>query len=297
MSKETAIAMAITPTEAPPVVEPVQDELVSSRIAQIAKKEARYQTEQEEYKKRLAEFQKEREEFTPFYKKYKEFEEMKAKDPVAAIRLMGFSDTDYLNFIAAQEDKSSPEEKAQKIAQAEIAKFKEEQESLSKAETEKRNAEAISQLQKNIGITIKTDAEKFELCNFYGESAEALIYNTIRDAFQEDVKENPDAEPMTTAEAAELVEQYYEEQAQKMVALKKLNKPKDGTQLEVKKEEVASQPQVQPAAPKPATPPVARTLTNRAAPTVAATVPAKKMESREEKRARLCAALSAGVAP
>jgi hypothetical protein len=308
MSREAAMAIAAsnTPatTEAPALennaalaavegekapAAPV-DDLVSTRIAQIAKKEAKYQAEVEAYKKQLAEFNQNKAKFDPFYERYKQFEEMKAKDPVAAIKLLGFSDTDYINFVAGQEDKSTPEERAEKIAEAKIAAFEKKQQEKEAAALNQRHQETISQFQKSIGNTIKADPEKFELCNFYGEAAEQLIYETVNEGFKQELETNPDAVPMSAAEAAELVEAYYEEHAAKMAALKKLNKQKTEIEAPVAaKKDEPLRAEVKPGMPK------KTTLTNNAAPTVAATV--KRPESRTEKRERLMAALRAGVRP
>lgn len=310
MSREAALALATTGTPAPSATGSTvenkgttstegaegstpKDELVSSRIAQIAKKEARYREEQEALKKEREELHKSKSEFDPFFAKYKEFEAMKAKDPVAAIKMLGFSDTDYLNFVAAQEDKSTPEEKAAKIADAKIEEFKAQQTKEKQAEESRRNEESINGFKKNIGITLKTDPDRFEMCNFYGESAEALIFQTVQEAYQQDLKTNPDAEPLTAEKAAELVEAYYEEHAESLTKLKKLNKVAEPV-VEEKAPERRVVTKVE--TPKVSdTPPPPKTLTNRVGASPAVTPP--KVESRAEKRERLMRALAAGVAP
>lgn len=303
MSKESALAVA---TGTAPVVdapkvevaagaEAPKDELVSSRIAQIARKEAKYREEQERFKGERESLLKSKTEFEPFYQKYKEFEAMKSKDPVAAIKLLGFSDTDYVNFVAAQEDKSTPEERAAKIAEEKIAEFKTEQETKAQAEESRRNEESINQFKKNIGITVKTDPDRFEMCAYYGEAAEALIFKTVQECYQNDLKTNPDAEPLTAEKAAEMVESYYEEFHQNANKLKKFQ-PKDTIKEEVvvKKDEPLKAEVVTPQKPLPP-PAVSRTLTNKVTPPVTST--AKKPESRGEKRERLMRALAEGRAP
>lgn len=313
MSREAALAIATGSPEAPKAVQangadssststtivetPISgtDDLVSSRIAKIAKKESEYREKQETHKKQLEEFHKQKSEFDPFYERYKKFEELKTKDPVEAIRLLGLTNTDFINFAVAEEDKSTPEERAQKAAQTEIEKFKKEQSEKESAASKQRNDETITQFKKNIGIAIKTDAEKFEFCNFYGESAEDFIFEIVNEAFQADVKsdpDNPDLQPMTATAAAELAENYYEEHYKSMSALKKAT-PKQI--LEEIREEQANPKKEEPlrAEVKPGMP--ARTLTNKANPTIAAT--AKKLETPSAKRERLIAALKAGVKP
>lgn len=302
MSKESALAVA---TAAPnPAIngamdaskvdgaEPVKDELVSSRIAQIARKEAKYREEQEALKKEREELHKSKSEFDPFYAKYKEFEAMRAKDPVAAIKMLGFSDTDYVNFVAAQEDKSTPEERAEKIAEAKIAEFRAEQTKEKQGEESRRNEESISGFKKNIGITIKTDPDRFEMCNFYGEAAETLIFQTVQEAYQEDLKTDPAAEPMTAEAATDLVEKYYEEHTEELKKLKKFNK-----QAEAEPEAIVERPAAKKVEQiKVEVSPGMKTLTNRVASTPAATS-LKKPETRAEKRERLMRALASGTKP
>lgn len=298
MSKEAALALAATITtpvltEVPKVegAEAPKDELVSSRIAQIARKEAKYREEQESLKREREELTKSKSEFDPFYAKYKEFEAMRAKDPVAAIKMLGFSDTDYVNFVAAQEDKSTPEERAAKIADAKIAEFKAEQAKEKQSEETKRNEESISGFKKNIGITVKTDSDRFEMCNFYGEAAQDLIFQTVQEAYQEDLKTDPAAEPMTAEAAADLVEAYYLEHAESLTKLKKMTKVPEPV-VEPKVERTTTKVETPKAE---ITPPPPKTLTNRMGATMSNTVP--KLESRAEKRERLMRALAAGVKP
>lgn len=299
MSRESAMAVATGTTtpdavvaagvESATAVESTKDELVSTRIAHIAKFEAKKREEQEALKRDREEFNKSKSEFDPFYAKYKEFEAMRAKDPVAAIKMLGFSDTDYVNFVAAQEDKSTPEEKAAKVADAKIAEFKAEQAKKEKEAEAKRDQEAQDEFRKDIGTTIKADPEQFELCNYYGEAAEALIFKTIQQGYEEDLKTNPEAKPMSLEDAAKLVEGYYEDFHVEANKLKKFNKTAEAP----KEEPVAKKEEPLKAEVKPGMPP--RTLTNRVAPTAAAASPAAKKESPAEKRARLERWLATGV--
>lgn len=303
MSKQSALAAAVTTapvtgvttmtaTPEPKLVEEVKesapDELVSSRIAQIAKKEARYQEEMNKFKQERESFMKEKTEFEPLAKQWKEFQELKSKDPVAAIKHLGLSDTDFINFVAAQEDTSTPEEKARKIVDAEIAKFRQEQEQEKQKTVQERHTDTITGFKKNIDVTVKTNNDKLEFCNFYGEAAQDLIFETVNTAFQEDLKENPDATPMTAMEAAELVEQYYEDQWKQMGGLKKA-KPETKVEEPVAKKEEPLKAEVSPGRP------IHKTLTNRVAPSTPAAAPERKMESREQKRQRLIDALRSGT--
>ena len=133
------------------------------------------------------------------------------------------------------------------------------------------------------------------MCNFYGEAAEALIFKTVQEAYQEDIKSNPEAEPMSAEKAAELVESYYEEHAESLKKLKKFNKEavEAVEEVPVKRPEAAKTEPLK-AEVSPGMPP--KTLTNRIAAT-SASPGVKKPETRAEKRERLMRALAAGVRP
>lgn len=270
---------------------PIKDDLVSSRIAQIARKEAKYREEQESLKKEREELLASKAKFDPFYEKYKQFEEMKAKDPVAAIKLLGFTETDYVNFVAASEDKSTPEERAERIAEAKIAEFKAEQAETAKSEEQRRNTEVVEGFKRNIGITLKTNAERFELCNFYGQEAIELIVEKVQERYAKDLETNPNADALSPEAAAELVEKDFDDALQELKKLKRFQPKEETTEEETvaKKESVKEEPlkaEVKPGMP-------ARTLTNKVAPK--ATPESPRRESPSDKRERLKRWLSTGV--
>jgi len=239
----------------------------SDRFAHLAKKEVALQKEREALKAEREQLASEKTKFAEAGKKYQGFEELKAKDPIAAMKLAGFTDTDIFNFYAkAQEEqklKDTPEAKATAAAQAEIEKFRKEQSDREAQQKAASDARIIQQFKGRISQTITADKDKFELCNFNGPSAESLIYETVETYFREH------NEVLSPTEAAEMVEKYYEDQAKAMSGLKKLGaKP--------------AEPAVEPSTPPP---PPSKTLTNRVAPTVASSIPVK--ETREQKRERL----------
>lgn len=299
MSKEAALALATgipapTLTEAPKLVEapansdqpgeispntPPPDDLVSSRIAKIAKKEVELRKQHEDFVKQKTEYEQKLAEFTPFYERYKEFEEKRKTDPIEAIKMLQFSDEDFINYVSTQEDKSTPEERATKAAQSEINKFKEEQ---AKKETEakqKQSKAVIDRFKTDISTTVKKDLEKFEYCNFHGSAANELIYNTV----QEYLDLHGEVLPIT--EVAELVENFYEEQDKAMSSLKKR---KSTAELVAKySEPVKEEPLRAQVNPQPS-----KTLTNRVSSTSAATT--TKRETPSEKRERLINKLKAG---
>lgn len=286
MSKESATAMLNASIPAPtegatlggnpglqPVPEaPKQEALESTRFAHLAKKEVELQKQRESFKKEQESLTQEREKMKAIHKKLQDFDEMKLKDPVAALKLAGFTETDLFNFIAAAEDNSTPEQKATKAAQAEINKFKEEQSKKEQEAQTKRNTEVLDSFRKDIQKQIASDKDKYEYCNYNGPLAEELIYETVAAVLEES------KEVISVQEAAEMVESYYEEQDKAMSNLKK-RKPKEP--------ETVIQPQDEPlraqVSPRPSTP--SKTLSSKTTASVASTVTRK--ETHAEKRQRL----------
>lgn len=220
----------INPVESPAVavvpVQPVKDtKLDSTRWAHLSKKEAALVKERESLKKERELFSKEKEESAKHRKAWEmvnEIADLQKTDAVAAMKRAGFSDTDMMNFLAQSQDTSTPEEKAVKLAKSEIEKFKSEQ-AVAQSAKEKQLADqkkidddrTIAKFKSNIGVHIKSTADKHEYCNFYGESAQELIYETISSILAES------NEMIGIEEATQLVEDFYEEQDKAMSSLKK----------------------------------------------------------------------------
>ena len=296
MSKESAMQMLTSTSPAPAAPAPAgspglqsapapaaegaapaanpQPALESTRFAQLAKKEAELQKQREAFKAEQTQFMTERQKIVEIQKQLNGFNELKMKDPVAALKQMGFSETDLFNFIAAQEDKSTPEEKAAKAAQNEIQKFKDEQAKAAQEAQEAKNKQVLGQFRKNIAETITNDPEKYEYCNHYGPIAEELIYETVTAVLESD------KELISVAEAAAMVEQYYEEEDKAMSSLKK-RQPKAPATEAAPAPEAALKPQVSPR------PSAGRTLSSKATASVASTVTAPRNETPDQKKARL----------
>ncbi len=269
----TGAAPTVTPVVLP-VVEPPPANLDSDRFAHLAKKEAAIQKEREALKAEREANAAEKARYEEVGAKYRSFEEMRVKDPIAAMKLAGFTDTDIFNFYAkAQEDakaKDTPEAKAVAAAEAKIKEFEDRQAKAQEAQRAESDAGVIKRYQSHISRVVTGDKDKFEFCNFNGPVAESLIYDTVVAHFEatKDPKTGQ-GEVLSPQEAAEMVEKYYEDQDKAMSALKKR-----GGKVETA-----------PPEPPPAIPPASKTLTNKVTPTVASSIP--KAETREQKRERL----------
>jgi hypothetical protein len=261
-------------------------ELDSTRFNHLAKKEAALQKERELFKKEREDFQKEIETYKPTSEKFRKFEETRSKDPIEALKSLGFTDTEIMNYLT-QEDSTTPEQRAAKAAQSEIQKFRDEQVKAAKELQESSNKSLLADLRLDITKHVASDPTKYEYCNHYGAIADDLIYSTIEAVLAEQLTEakklgiDPRTiEVITTLEATEMVEEYYEKEDQAMSQLKKRG------HKETPVTEIASKPDAPLRAEvSPGMPPKSKTLTSKAVASSGATVP--RNETPSEKRERL----------
>lgn len=289
MSKETAMNLLNqTSTETTAPVNDVEnkglptDENISSRnLALFAKKEAKILKEREDFKKQQEEFSKEREKVSEISRKAKEFDDLRTKDPIAALRLLGFTDADLFNYLSTnQKTEPTVEEIARKVAEEETKKIREELASQQQQKEEQTNKERIDNFKSDIAKNVKAKAEEFKLIAFRGREGEEQVYEYITEVLKET------KELISIDEALKDVEELYRMEAE---AAYNMVKPKEDTKVQ---ETVEPIPSVV-AKPKPATPP--KTLSNKLTPTVAAIASASiKKETPQEKRSRLEEALRRG---
>ncbi len=291
MSKESALA-ALTGQPVPsspsePVVTetapPVQD-IPSKAFGHLAKKEAELVRLREEFKKEREMFTSERDKFTPVVKQYQEYVALKEKDPIAAMKMIGFSEADIFNYMSAQQpEELTPEQKAIQAAEnAASAKIKEFEDNQAKKILEQQNASdaaLIKEYRSNISSAIQGNKEKYEYCAHYGAVAEELIYETVLAV----VSESGGKEVPTAEEATAMVEEFYEEQDKQMSQLKK-RQPKVEVTAPPPKPETNRSRTIANSATPPSKP--VRTLSNSATATAASARPTVN-ETREQKRDRL----------
>lgn len=287
MSKQSAMNMATGSTASvaspslvagsPPVdatVSPVEGTVTqaveaprtldSDRFAKLARKESQLVKEREEFKK-------EKEWVSERKQRWDKFEQTKSQDPVEALKMVGFTDTEIFNALSGSVPKEiTPEERAAQIAKEQIEAYKKEVETQKVTEQQAADKRTLTNFKNRITNTLSKDPDKYEISLYNGKAAEDLIYETMLVDAQ-NLKEGEQL--MSLEEAAEEVEEYYKSYFEGARSLKKLTPQ----QVEEIKEEIKQQAPIQ----------KSKTLTNAAAPTVAATVNTGKRESREEKRERL----------
>lgn len=257
-------------------VAPKAPELDSTRINHLLKKEQELQRQREINKKERETLLSEKHTWDEQRKVLSEFQALKSKDPVAALRLAGFSEQDLITFANAQADTRSPEERARAAAADEIKKFQDGQKTeADKAQTE-RNTQVLTQFRNDITKVVGANKDKYEYCNHNGPLAQELIYDTVAAVLAES------GEVISIAEAADLVETYYEDTDKAMASLKKRG-PKSSVD-----------------APAPvSTPKNTRTVSGQGVPakvaaSVSSTTSIPKAETRSQKRERLMQKLAGG---
>ena len=290
MSKESAMNMlngvATIPSEQPttsataPVVQAPQTsgelkELDSTRFKHLADKESQLQRDREAFKKEREMFEKERTPLVEAHKRVTEFDSLKAKDKMAALKYAGFSDTDIFEIMAnVSPDNQTPEEKAAKAAQDVISKFQTDEAKKASDAQAKLNQDTLTTFRNDINKFISSDPDKYELCAYNGEVARELVEETVV-AILNDTKELIDI-----SEAVGMVEQYYEDQYKSMSNLKRFKAKTEVPPVPAKEEPL--KPQVSPRPSRPASP----TLSTKTVATIASTT-VPKHETRSEKRNRL----------
>lgn len=267
----------------------------SDRFAMLAKKEAKVQRERDEWKATMAKERAEIEDLkaklrTP-YEKIQAFEALRAKDPIAALKEIGFSETDIFNYLAGQEKKEpTVEEIAEQVADKKLSTYKEEQAKVADDARKVREQGLVSQYSTQIASAITASPEKYEYANYYGEAAKELALEFAT----ENVKLN--GELLSPEEIAQAVEDYYEEQDKAMSVIKKRNPPSANEEKLTAEQQYTKTPvrtrTMAAKAGEPAPAPM-KTLTNRVTATAASTI--TRRETHEQKKERIIAALKSGT--
>lgn len=307
MSRDGALALAtgnpVPPPQSPglseaPPADAAPAKLDSERFASQARREADLVKRQQLYKQEREAFERERDSFKPIAEKFKQFEELQKTDKIAAMKAVGFSEADIINYLAEEgtAEKTTEERAiaaAEAAADARFKAYEDQQAKKAKDDQAVQDKKRISDFNAALTQTIESNKDKYEFCNFHGPAAEDLVRAFIVQVF----KESEGKETIDAKEALDLVEEYYEEQDQAMSGLKK-RQPKDAPKPEAPKESERSR-KVTPGFPneKQAPAPISRSrdLSNGATSNMSAR--SKLNETRDQKRERLMEALRMGVKP
>lgn len=286
MSREAAMTAAVATSE--PAMAPVETAtpaimaVDSDRFAKLAAREAKFVKEREQFKSEQQQLYDLKNQLLPVKQQYDKFKALKEKDPVAALREVGFTEADIFNFMAEKPEVTAEQkaiEAAEAAANAKIKAFEDAQAKKASEEMKARDSRAIDGFKQTISKSIEKDAEKYEFCAFEGPEAEGIIYETVLEIMKIDKDVAPHK---AMQEAMELTEKYYREKDEEMGKKLKSRQPKEPVVAETKEpSKRVRTPDTRNSPMKPIA-----TLTQKAAPTVTSTTPAKT-ETREQKRERL----------
>lgn len=268
--------------EANPSVEnggSVPQPMVSTQLSHIAKQEAKILAERQAFKKEQEEFKAMRARVEEVYNKANAFEETRKKDPIKAMKDIGFTEKEIIDYLAQEE---APKLSTEEVVQAEIKKYKEEEENKAKEAQKKNDQVLIQKFRGQLNDVVKADPAKYELCAHHGAVAEEIMFEIA-------VEEAKTGQVPDVKSIADEVEDFYLQQFQAMSKLKKLTAKQEAI-LEAKEPERSRV--VHP--PQDLVKPKTTTLTNKIAATTAAIAkPQNRTETRDEKRARIEALIKA----
>jgi hypothetical protein len=301
MSKEAALAAATQTAPAPEAAAPPAEapkpeapkELDSARFAHLAKQEAKLVKERQE----LA---LERERVKEAASKIRQFEDTKSKDPIEALKLIGFTETDIFNYMAGKKDPVPPTpdeiaaKKAEEITSQRLKEWQEQQEKKLQEQTKANDDRLIKEHKEQIGKFLDSTAGSLKHIEFQrkrGEDVEGTIQGIIAQTYAKT------GEFLTPDKAAEELEAFYREE----FLAAKAAVEEEKKEAEEMAKEVERTSKVTPGFPnEPQPKPVinkTRTLSNAATATARSAAAANRTETREQKRERLMQALRDGVKP
>lgn len=179
----------------------------SKRIAALARREARLVHRQQELQRARQQLEQERQQL----RQLAELPALAKRDPLAALQALGATYEQVTEALISGGAAAPAPVTKDDLAEMEM-RLREEREQLERQR-------AIDGLRREIDDTIKADPDQYELITLHGQSN--LVLEVIEEAF------NQHGKLLSTKEAADLVEQHLEEQAQKLLSAKKLGAKRD----------------------------------------------------------------------
>ena len=266
-----------------------ETQLRSSEFAKFAKKEAEIVAKQQALKKEKEEWQPRIAKLTEAETQFQAYQKKKAVDPIGALKDLGFSETDVLNYMASNptteltvEQKAA--QAAQEAADATLKQWEQQQFVKTKQQQVEQDSRLIDEYKSQLSKVISSDKDKYEYCSFYTKEAEALAYEITLEV----VRSSQGEEIITPEEAIQMAEEYYEARDVDMAKLKK----RQGRPPDSSPDAVAASP-VAETLTKGSAPRSSRTLDDRVTSTVAS-MRHTAQETREQKKERLIQRLRQG---
>lgn len=198
---------------------------LSRKEKQIRQRELQMQQMQKEQEQKIAEMQKQLEEERSYRSKLKQ-------NPLKALEEEGY---DYEKLTEMQLNNQNPtvemqlrrmQEEMDRKYSTELENLKKQLQEKEEKEKKEREESTLSTFKKQIEETVKGNVEKYELIN--NNEAFDLIYDVIEEYY------NTHDKVLSIEEAADYTEQYLEDEAKKLLALKKFQK--EQPKVEAKKD-------------------------------------------------------------
>lgn len=320
MSKESAFAMATgtpapvaTQTEGAAVVAtpeaPAAQTTVDPRIQALLKKEVGLVKERDAFNKQKQDWEQRVKQADELLARGKQFEDTLKTDAVAALRLIGYNETQIFNMMAeAGKEKpvKTPEEAAKEETQRLLKERDDADAKKHATDQQQANERAVTTSITSL-INKPENADKYEYCAFQGEMAHDIIRQTLFQFASDEMKANPGMvfdqanSNALLSEAADAVEAWYEEtdklMTEKIKKRKKLTGESTAEATAAVVEAEVKRPEVTLAPPTPAQAMQAarqKTLTNRVAATSPALAGKTSPETQAQKRDRLEQVLRTG---
>lgn len=261
--------------------------LDSDRFAALARKEAAFVERQAKEKLEREAFLKEKDEVMKTHERAQLFEKTRKENPVEALKMIGFSETEIFNFLSAQEKKeATPEEVAKAVAEEVVESKLSARDKAAKEEADKaaqtRDNQLLGEFKTDLQTVLTANPDKYEFSSHYGPAALDLAYRTVLQVVQDSQGEDvPTAE-----EAIQMVEEMYEGEWEQMQKFKKTQAK--APQEPVKKEPERSRTVSTPTGNTPVKPPITKTRTLSNAATATTPGMARRVnETHSQKKERL----------
>jgi|ERR1700722_1145509 len=247
-----------------------------NKLAIFIKKEAEIFKAREQVKKDQLELVAKQKEYDDVISKAKLYNETFSKDKVAALKLLGWSETDIVNLMA-EKTAVDPVEEARRIVAEETAKIRSEFTEKEKKAAIERDAALVSNFKNDLAETLKKDASKYKFAAHRGKEAELQAMAII----EQNLIATEGKELISIEEALQITDDLYKAD---YAAAPKIDEPAPAaeptTTAEVQRGSMAGRPPIS------NVPVKTKTLTNAITAT-AASARLSVNESRAEKRERL----------
>lgn len=220
--------------------QPKEDKF-SSKFAALSRREKQLRELQRQIKSERDEFDRLRQEREQEFSKYKELPNRIKQNPLEFLQEYGVSYEDITN-LALNDGKPTTAMELKRMREEilnELNAEKEERAKLEKRLEEEKYQSVINNYMNEIEDYINKN-EQYELIRANSNEGISTVYDVIKEHYERTLEETGKGEVMSTEDAANLVEEYLEQEAQKFLSIKKLGFTKAQIEEAQKQEAVKS---------------------------------------------------------